>query len=75
MIPEKLKVGDEVRIIAPSRTMAILKEDCINFAIKRLESLGLKISFAKHVNDFVQMLKIEQMTLMKLLEIKMLKQF
>lgn len=52
MIPEKLKVGDEVRIIAPSRTMAILKEDCINFAIKRLESLGLKISFAKHVNDF-----------------------
>ena len=54
MIPEKLKVGDEVRIIAPSRTMAILKEDCINFAIKRLESLGLKISFAKHVNDFEQ---------------------
>ena len=52
MIPEKLKAGDEVRIIAPSRSMAILKDDCINLAIERLESLGLKVSFAEHVKDF-----------------------
>lgn len=52
MIPQKLKVGDEVRIIAPSRSMAILKDDCINLAIERLESLGLKITFAEHVKDF-----------------------
>ena len=52
MIPEKLKVGDEVRVIAPSRSMAILKDDCINLAIERLESLGLKVTFANHVKDF-----------------------
>jgi len=52
MIPDKLKKGDEVRIIAPSRSMAILKEDCINLAKERLEGLGLKVTFAKHVNDF-----------------------
>ena len=52
MVPEKLKVGDEVRIIAPSRSMAILKDDCINLAIERLESLGLKVTFASHVKDY-----------------------
>lgn len=49
MIPEKLKAGDEVRVIAPSRSMAILKDDCINLATKRLEELGLKVTFGKHV--------------------------
>ena len=52
MIPKKLKVGDEVRVVAPSRSMAILKDDCINLAIERLESLGLKVTFSKHVNEF-----------------------
>lgn len=52
MVPEKLKVGDEVRIIAPSRSMAILGEDCKKLATERLESLGLKVSFGKHVMEF-----------------------
>lgn len=52
MIPEKLKKGDEVRIIAPSRSMSILKEDCIELATKRLEELGLKVSFGKHIMEF-----------------------
>lgn len=52
MIPQKLKPGDEVRIIAPSRSMAILGEDCIQIATERLESLGLKVTFGKHVKDF-----------------------
>ena len=52
MIPEKLKAGDEVRIIAPSRSMAILGEDCKKLATERLESLGLKVTFGKHVMEF-----------------------
>jgi len=52
MIPNKLKAGDEVRIIAPSRSMAILGDDCIQIATQRLEELGLKVTFAKHVKDF-----------------------
>lgn len=51
MVPEKLKAGDEVRVIAPSRSMAILKEDCINLATERLEALGLKVTFGKYVNE------------------------
>jgi muramoyltetrapeptide carboxypeptidase LdcA involved in peptidoglycan recycling len=52
MIPNKLKAGDEVRIVAPSRSMAILRDDCISLATKRLEELGLKVTFAEHVKDF-----------------------
>lgn len=52
MIPSKLRAGDEVRVIAPSRSMVILKEDCINLATKRLESLGLKVTFGKYVNEY-----------------------
>lgn len=49
MVPNKLKLGDEVRIIAPSRSMKILGEDCKEIANKRLEELGLKITFGKNV--------------------------
>ena len=50
IIPERLKKGDEVRIIAPSRSMNILCEETINIATKRLEELGLKVTFGKNVN-------------------------
>lgn len=51
MIASKLKPGDEVRIIAPSRSMVILGEDCKQIATKRLEELGLKVTFGKHVME------------------------
>lgn len=51
MIPNKLKPGDEVRVIAPSRSMAILGEDCKKLATERLEDLGLKVTFGKHVME------------------------
>ena len=40
IIPDKLKKGDEIRIIAPSRTMKLLSDETINIAKKRLEELG-----------------------------------
>jgi muramoyltetrapeptide carboxypeptidase LdcA involved in peptidoglycan recycling len=49
--PEKLKKGDEVRIIAPSRSMKILGEELRNIANNRLQELGLKLSFGKYIND------------------------
>ena len=49
MIAEKLKPGDEVRVIAPSRSMTMLRDDCKEIATKRLEELGLKVTFGKHV--------------------------
>lgn len=51
MIPEKLKSGDEVRIIAPSRSMALIGEDCKKIATERLEKLGLKVTFGKYVDE------------------------
>lgn len=49
IIPQKLKIGDEVRIIAPSRSLKILPEETIQIATKRLEDLGFKVTFGKNV--------------------------
>ena len=51
MIPQKLKVGDEVRIITPSNGMNILGKDTIEIATQRLQDLGLKVTFGKYVYE------------------------
>lgn len=51
IFPDKLKKGDEVRIIAPASSLKIVSPENINYAIKSLEELGLKVSFGKHVNE------------------------
>jgi len=51
MVANKLKSGDEVRIVAPSRSMNIISEDCKKLATERLESLGLKLSFGKYIYE------------------------
>ena len=49
--PEKLKSGDEVRIVSPSRSLALLSEETVEIANKRFAELGLKLSFGKHVKE------------------------
>lgn len=49
--PAKLNKGDEVRIIAPSRSLKILSDDGILLAKKRLEELGLKVTFGKNIKE------------------------
>jgi muramoyltetrapeptide carboxypeptidase LdcA involved in peptidoglycan recycling len=49
--PNKLKPGDEVRIIAPSRSLKVVSEDNQALATKALESLHVKLTFGKHVNE------------------------
>ena len=51
IFPEKLKPGDEVRVIAPSLSLQIVSQANIDYAIKVIESLGLKLTFGKHVNE------------------------
>ncbi|PLR98877.1 S66 family peptidase [Bacillus sp. T33-2] len=48
MIPAKLVPGDEIRVIAPSTSMAIIKEAQIGIAVNRLNSLGFKVTFGKN---------------------------
>ncbi len=48
----KLKHGDEIRIIAPSRSMYFMKPEKLLKARQKLEDLGFKISFGKNVNEY-----------------------
>lgn len=51
IFPPKLSKGDEVRIIAPGLSFAILSKETIDTATGRLNSLGLKVSFGKHIGE------------------------
>lgn len=48
---EKLMPGDEVRVIAPSRSLSIISQELRDTARKRFEELGLKLSFGQHVEE------------------------
>ena len=48
MIPDKLKPGDEVRVIAPARSASDIDERVLDWAKAALESLGLKVTFSKN---------------------------
>lgn len=51
IFPDKLKLGDEIRVIAPSRSLAIISKESRKIANDRIEKLGLKLSFGKHVEE------------------------
>lgn len=55
MTPEKLKKGDVIRVISPSRSLALLSKETIDIATRRLNDLGLEVTFSKHaleMDDF-----------------------
>jgi len=49
--PKKLSIGDEIRIIAPSRSLAIISEECREIANNRFAELEFKLSFGKHAEE------------------------
>lgn len=50
--PKALKTGDEVRVIAPARSLALISPSVRQIARERLEmELGLKVTFGKHVEE------------------------
>ena len=51
IFPKKLQAGDEVRVIAPSRSMGILSNTNRVLAIKALESLGVRVTFGQQVDE------------------------
>lgn len=59
--PNKLKRGDEVRVIAPARSMCILSDDTIQKSVVCLQGRGLRVTFGKHVyeNDLHNSASIE----------------
>lgn len=49
--PNKLSSGDEVRVVAPSRSLGIISPEVRQIANERLEKMGLKLSFGKNVEE------------------------
>lgn len=47
--PQKLKKGDEVRVVAPARSIKLIGAETREIAAKRFAELGLKLTFGKHV--------------------------
>jgi muramoyltetrapeptide carboxypeptidase LdcA involved in peptidoglycan recycling len=51
IIPNKLKKGDKVMVIAPARGLKMIGKDAREIATERLNSLGLEVVFAPNTND------------------------
>ena len=51
MFAQRLKPGDEIRVIAPSASMAIVKEKQLEIAENRMKQLGFQVTFAKNVHN------------------------
>lgn len=49
--PKKLKKGDLVAVIAPSRSLSIISSEIRLVADERFEQLGLSLTFGKHVEE------------------------
>lgn len=50
--PKKLKIGDQIRVIAPSKSMHVVSPPNKITAINALESLGLHVTFGRHVDEY-----------------------
>ncbi|GAA5344631.1 S66 family peptidase [Planifilum fimeticola] len=51
MIPSKLKTGDEIRIIAPSKSLGIISREVREIARRRLEAMGFRVTISKHAEE------------------------
>ena len=51
IVPEKLKKGDKIMIVAPARGLKLIGADCRQIAEERLSGLGLKVEFAPNTTD------------------------
>jgi len=51
IIPKKLQSGDEIRVIAPARSLSLLNKENVNLAKDNLEKQGFKVSFSKNCKE------------------------
>ncbi len=51
IFPPKLHQGDNIRIIAPARSLSMIGKQLIQYATKKLEEIGLKVSFGENVYE------------------------
>lgn len=51
IVPQVLKAGDEVRIVAPARGLRLIGRDSREIAKARFEEMGLKVTFGRNTTD------------------------
>lgn len=51
IVPQKLQKGDKIMVIAPSRGLKLIGQDCREIAIKRFNDMGLDVEFAPNTTD------------------------
>lgn len=51
MIPERLRHGDEIRVVAPSRSLAIVKGEQRRLAEEKISEMGYKVTFGETALD------------------------
>ncbi|MFH1910318.1 MAG: S66 peptidase family protein [bacterium] len=51
MYPQKLQIGDTVRIIAPASSLGIISKENRKVSNRRFQELGLKVELGKHVEE------------------------
>ena len=51
MIAEKLEIGDEIRIIAPSRSLSSVRQEVFDRALQFLSNKGFVITFSKNSRE------------------------
>ena len=59
MIANKLKYGDEIRVVAPSRSLSIVRMDIYDNALSYLESKGFKVTFSKNSREMNEFMSAE----------------
>jgi muramoyltetrapeptide carboxypeptidase len=51
VMPAKLRPGSAVRVVAPSRSLAIIGPEVRAEADRKLAALGLTVSYGEHVGE------------------------
>lgn len=51
LYPQKLQIGDEIRVIAPSRSLSLYNDTQNQIAVDALTRMGLKVTFSKNCKD------------------------
>ncbi|MBQ9140588.1 MAG: LD-carboxypeptidase, partial [Lachnospiraceae bacterium] len=59
MIPNKLKYGDEIRVIAPSSSLSRVRKNSYEQALSYLEGQGFKVTFSKNSREMDEFMSSE----------------
>lgn len=51
MVAEKLQYGDEIRVIAPSRSLTYVRKDILDNALAFLKLKGYRIKYSKNFHE------------------------